>query len=449
MHRPTSLYALVAVVSLAASLPLACAESSAVDDSDVSGGGNGTPGTGIDDQGCEGPLGPARDPSGLTSCCPDYGGAHCVDAVPGELAAFVEGCDGGGYCVPDDFIATGGVFTPKSCTSMSAAPGVCLSACIPEVAQYVALLPQDVCKESERCVPCVNPLDNQVTGACDLSFTCDDVGGGGGGDDPPPVDDGDDPTTCEHEGTPVLDPAALPACPNGCAGHCLSNALVPADQQGDLEACDGSNLCVPDELIATGGDYLLDTCESIAGSEGRCVSTCLPQVSEQIDLLPQSSCASTHRCVPCFDPLTGEATGACGLSCDPGPASPPTTLPGCCEGLGTCVPKGLVPADQIDQLGVDVCPEEDGLICAPTSLLPGVPPPAGDLTNQECNTSFLFQLAMGFDSTYKHGVCLPVCIPEVGDAPFPIGSGSCDDDRFNCIPCNDPQNNGAPTGACP
>lgn len=448
MAHARSLSLLLASLAAFALGPLACAGGgSATDEAMLQGAGAGSSGTGVSDPGCEGPLGPPRDPGSLPACCPDYGGAHCIDGVPPELGSFVSGCDSGGYCVPDDFIATGGVFTPASCTSMSKAPGVCLSVCIPEVAQYIGLLPQDVCKDSERCVPCVSPLDNTTTGACDLSFTCGDAGGGGE-DPPPPVDDGDDPTTCEHEGDPVLDPAGLPACPSACAGHCLSSALVPADQAASLASCDGGALCVPDELIVSGGEFLLDTCESIAGVEGRCVSTCLPEVIEQMDLLPQSTCASTHRCVPCYDPLSGDDTGACRLSCDPGPTDPPTQLPACCGGLGTCVPSGLVPADQSSQLGVDECPADQGLVCAPSALVPGLTPVPGDLTNQPCETSFLFQLAFGFDAAYKDGVCLPTCIPEVGDAPWPIGDGSCDDDRYNCIPCNDPQNGGASTGAC-
>jgi hypothetical protein len=86
------------------------------------------------------------DPTTLPACSPMCNGAHCLPSaevpasVQGELAA----CSGG-FCVPDQDIMAGTLLKPPSCTSLSNAPGVCLSVCIPQVAMYVSLLPQGSC----------------------------------------------------------------------------------------------------------------------------------------------------------------------------------------------------------------------------------------------------------------------------------------------------------------
>jgi hypothetical protein len=110
------------------------------------------------------------------------GNAHCVDAakVPMNLQAQADTCPGGaGICVPDKFIKTGGVYTPPPCTSLAGAAGVCMSVCVPKVAMYIGILPQDVCDPDERCAPCISPLDNTDTGACEIAGQCI-------GDMPPP-----------------------------------------------------------------------------------------------------------------------------------------------------------------------------------------------------------------------------------------------------------------------
>jgi hypothetical protein len=247
----------------------------------------------------------------------------------------------------------------------------------------------------------------------------------------------DDPATCVHEGPPVLDPATLPACDTCGGGHCVPSAIVPADQAGSLASCDADNLCVPDEFIVTGGDFLLDTCESVNGAEGRCASLCLPQVAEQADKLPQDSCADTHRCAPCFDPLTAESTGLCDLACDSGPVEPaPAPLPRCCGDIGQCVPSNLVPPEQADQLGPDECPQDGGaLSCVPDVFLNGIQPAA-------CETGFISFL---FGDEYKPGVCLAECIPQVDSTPF-LGQDDCAEGE-KCAPCLDPTT-GESSGAC-
>ena len=119
------------------------------------------------------------DPSTLPSCgasvCADSPNAHCVpqDKVPANVAAQLAKCDdGASYCVPDPFIKSGGA-PPPTCKSLNGADGVCLSVCVPQVEQYESLLPQDVCAADERCAPCVNPLNNMSSGACDIGKPTD------------------------------------------------------------------------------------------------------------------------------------------------------------------------------------------------------------------------------------------------------------------------------------
>jgi len=393
-----------------------------------SGGGGGGGG----DIQCEGPLGPPRDPSTLTACCEEFvGGAHCLPSenVPAELGDFLADCAGGGSCVPDKFIETGGVFSPKTCTSLNNEPGVCLSGCIPLVDQYWAVLPQGDCDDDERCAPCTNPLDGLDSGACAIHYECGDDdpfggegGGGGGGGE----------AACPHEGPPLLDPATFPAC-NTCGGaHCVPNDLVPADFTDRLATCDAASKCVPDEFITTLGNTIPTTCDSVAGVEGRCLSKCLPEVIAQVDLLPQSTCTPDQACVPCYDPLTGASTGACSLSCDPGPTAPPTVLPTCCGNAGTCVPPSAA-GDNADDLGEDTC--TDGLLCAPNVFLePSFTPTA-------CETGAVSLL---FGAEYKPGVCLPDCLPAVDN--FLLGQDGCND-GYKCAPCLDPLS-GEPSGAC-
>jgi hypothetical protein len=251
---------------------------------------------------------------------------------------------------------------------------------------------------------------------------------------------GPDEPDCPHQGPPVLDPATLPSCPTDvCAGgaRCLPKSLVAPDFQSQLANCDDDNMCVPDSFIASGGNFIAASCASVAGAEGRCLSRCLPQVAQQADKLPQDSCGQHEVCTPCYDPITQEDTGACSLSCDPGPAEPPTVLPKCCDGIGTCVPAASVPPDKVANLSEDVCPPGEGLLCAPDVFVsdPNYVPPS-------CQTS-LISLVLGAE--YKPGACLPACLEAVSN--FMIQQDGCDA-GFKCAPCKDPLNNGAPSGAC-
>jgi hypothetical protein len=271
--------------------------------------------------------------------------------------------------------------------------------------------------------------------------------GGSGGE--PGSGPGGDPTTttgsgqtpppdCSNPGDAPIDPETLPECPNCTAGgaHCVPTSLVPPDAQSQLGDCDATSKCVPDELIETNGLFVPTTCDSIFGAEGRCLSRCLPSVQEQEAQLPQDVCDPDDVCVPCYNPLNQMATGACALSCDPGPVEPPASLPKCCGGQGTCVPPEAA-GDQADQLGEDECPQDNGaLVCAPDVFIndPNWHPAA-------CTTGLISQF---FGDEYEPGACLPDCLPAVDN--FLIGQDDCPD-GFKCAPCLKPPF-GESSGAC-
>ncbi len=372
---------------------------------------------------CEAPM-PPQDPSIFEACCQDYGGgAHCVPdgLVPGDVRGLLASCDGGGLCVPDPFIESGGAVAPRECNSINGA-GRCMSVCVPQVQQYLDILTQDVCDDGERCAPCVNPLTNELTGACEVA-TCGDDGS-------------KDPITCPYQGPALIDPSAYPSCPACTAGgaHCLPTALVPGEFANRLASCDASSLCVPDDFIASMGKSVAQSCASVGGAEGRCLSPCLPEVADQADRLPQSSCNASQVCVPCTDPLTGQETGACGLTCDAGPTQPPMLFPDCCSNRGKCVPTSLAGADA-SKLGQDVCPDGQDYVCAPTVMI------EGDYVAQSCSAT---GVSLIFGSKYKPGACMPDCLPDVQN-PL-LGKNGCDD-GYKCAPCYDPLT-GNPSGAC-
>lgn len=369
---------------------------------------------------CDGPFGPPRDPAALPACCGEFvGGAHCLPdgAVPGLVRDRFAACAGGGTCVPDPMIRTGGVFEPRACTSLQGAEGVCLSGCIPEVQEAWGILPQAACDATERCVPCINPLDGQDTGACNLRYTCE--GGFGSG-------------ACPHTGPDLIDPSGLPSCAPDA--HCLSLVLVPEELRARLADCPGStDKCVPDDFIRTGGNYVPATCASVGGAEGRCLSKALPEIAAQATLLSQGTCDANELCAPCWNPLDQTDTGACHLACDPGPTAGPTQLPACCDGRGTCVPASAA-GDNADRLGQDTC-TDDAMVCAPNVFLePGFQPAT-------CETELIQSL---FGAAYAEGRCLPDCLPDVDN--FLIGQDGCAE-GMKCAPCLKPPF-GTNSGAC-
>jgi len=66
-----------------------------------------------------------------------------------------------------------------------------------------------------------------------------------------------------------------------------------------------------------------------------------------------------------------------------------------------------------------------------------------DEINAPCETDWFLRGLLGDE--YRPGVCLPTCIPEVGDSL--LGQGSCNGENFVCAPCLTPLD-GKPSGAC-
>jgi hypothetical protein len=251
-------------------------------------------------------------------------------------------------------------------------------------------------------------------------------------------EDGGTPTSEGVEcvpGEPPIAPNLLPECGFCPDARCVPNFALEEDQIAMLAPCDDNNTCVPELFIETNGQFLLTRCTSLNGAEGRCLSPCIPAVSNQADLLPADVCTDGWLCAPCYDPLTGEDTGACRQSCDPGPTEEPVVFPECCGGLGSCVSESLVSEEQAAQLGVDTC-TGDGILCAPKDLAnPTYTPPRCDSVGG------------------AEGRCLPECLPDIAAQASLLPQSTCDPGHL-CAPCYDPtaapgtSPEEADTGAC-
>jgi hypothetical protein len=379
---------------------------------------------------CEGPLGKpiaAGDLAGMTACCQaEAGQAHCLPnaQVPDRLMSFMAACDQGNSCIPDSMLLTGAAKPPTTCTAFGG-QGVCLSRCIPKVADNAAALRPDTCTGAdELCVPCISPLDNMPTGACDLLEFSKCVG-----DESmeTPVSC-DDPKTCNYESScpAVIEPSTLESC--GADAHCFDAASIPdpADAARLAKCSDPTKLCVPDVFLKTGNKFTPASCSSLNGAEGRCLSLVLPAVAKQAEMLPQDVCAASERCTPCFSPIDGMSTGACNLSCDTGPTQPPKLLAQCCSDRARCVPTTAIPDDQEDNLAQHECTSAE--LCVPDEILADGPFPA-------CTGN---SILLG---NYT-GVCLSECL-DFGIQGFALSKGSCAT-GFKCAPC---MQNGQPTGA--
>jgi hypothetical protein len=226
---------------------------------------------------------------------------------------------------------------------------------------------------------------------------------------------------------------------------------VPAADQAQLATCPGG-FCAPDAITQSAGEGVPATCTSVAGSEGRCLSTCLPAIAAEASLLPQSTCPSGEKCAPCFNPIATDPrapTGACTLGCD-APANPPTiitcpwtgppvldptTLPACdsggCSGAH-CLPKAEVPVAEQSQLAA--CDNGAGF-CTPDPII-------------STGNNFVPTSCDPFPGSGAPGRCLSSCLPEVSTevASGTLVQSTCDSGTY-CVPCNDPFT-GVSTGAC-
>ena len=251
---------------------------------------------------------------------------------------------------------------------------------------------------------------------------------------------------CPYAGPPIHDPNTFAGCDPSCGGaHCVPTEIVPSGLQSLMATCtDG--LCVPDPIIAAAGQFIPSTCTSIAGVEGRCLSTCLPAVAARAATLPQSGCAANERCMPCFDPTASDPTaptGACSLACDAPLELPlvltcpwtgpsvynPTAFAACSPSCGGahCVPTELVPSDVQSLLGA--C---SGGFCVPDPIIVT----GGNFDPPNC---------VAFAGTTAAGRCLSTCLPDIAAQPS-LEQSTCGTSN-KCVPCADPYT-GVDTGAC-
>lgn len=234
------------------------------------------------------------DVSGFPKC---LDGGRCVPgaAIPEADRKRLNTCpDGTSYCVPEMFLATGGNYLPKSCTSLAGGEGRCLSRLFKDIEAQKDALPQDVCAESERCAPCYDPITGALTGACNL-VSCD-------APKKPKVVFGD----CCKDKT------------GKAGGRCVPKSLIPAKDQSGLEAkeCNAqTELCAPsDELDPA---YVPPKCKASAllgDYDGVCISDCVHKDFFTDLGTDQGNCAAGTFCAPCKNPLTGAATGAPGCA---------------------------------------------------------------------------------------------------------------------------------------
>jgi hypothetical protein len=214
----------------------------------------------------------------------------------------------------------------------------------------------------------------------------------------------------------------------------LPAQFVPPAQQALLTACGSgatAGFCTPDTIIEAAGNVQPPSCVAFSGvpqSEGRCLSPCLAAVSSQPSL-ETSSCGS-NKCAPCYNPITGAATGACSSSKCDSPQQPPYVFPNCCNGNeGRCVPKSQVPSNLQGNLNQNSC-NSSNYLCVPNENLPGG-------TGWACSAWSLFE-GGGYN-----GTCISNCV-NLGLGVL-LPQGNCPADH-TCVPCGS-----APKGStgCP
>lgn len=268
-----------------------------------------------------------------------------------------------------------------------------------------------------------------------------------------------------------IDAASLTACACKAGGkaRCAPKSKLPATLANHLDDCDdGAGACVPDTIIAKGADAL--TVCAFNSEPGRCVSMCVPDVAANLDKATRgdsTECPEDERCIPCVNPLTGDATGICGLD---------TTV----GSTNECEPTGTAKAGA----GVDAKPGEE-LTCPfdATKSTPGDPNRFAacgtDAAKGRCLENGLVpadlakRLASCDATGGKPGLCVPeVYVVEKGKhlpttcSSFAGIEGRCFSTVFKdvaeqvdilqqdacaaterCLPCFNPAN-GQPTGVC-
>ncbi len=179
-------------------------------------------------------------------------------------------CEGDDVCVPDAVLtANGGKL--KACTFLDGKPGACTSLLVQAIAAHATQLQPDVCDAAtERCAPCVNPIDETDTHLCEAMGVHADACTSGEG-------------------------ARQASCCHG-SGVCIDPDAAPEDQRGDLrrDICPATRVCAPAALV----DGNPTRCHAF-GDKGVCVDVCFAAQLAPATPVMRSVCGPTEVCVPC------------------------------------------------------------------------------------------------------------------------------------------------------
>lgn len=214
----------------------------------------------------------------------------------------------------------------------------------------------------------------------------------------------------------------LEVCGNG-KGHCFDGSKSPLPES-KLEACSGSDVCVPDEVLSAGGGKLKSCTFFIGKKPGACISTLVKDIDAHKNELQRDVCAEHERCAPCIDPTNGESSHLCddiGVHEQDCVGGEGARAASCCHGFGVCMNEDAAPDSSRDQLSRDTCASNK--LCAPASMVDGKP--------VKCSV-------LGFS-----GVCLDTCFASMLKATTSVTRSNCGPTEL-CLPCAIGKSQGMP-----
>jgi hypothetical protein len=327
----------------------------------------------------------------------------------GSLNARAGEADDDGACQPCEFLGGEGLCLDRSL------PPVAAALADPTTGPALEAGAEACALANEVCVPCVNPLTGENTGACELGpVVCS---GGGLG-------------TCDNP-VEIVDPATFPACEVG--GRCVDKAIVAAQSPASVDRLPpctetANGVCVPEDAVRYGGNYKPTSCETV-GLEGRCLPEFVipEEQKDKLDSLPNDPiCEDSELCAPCYDPLTGEDTGACSSTACDAPAGGQSTFASCVQNRGKCIPDTVIAAQgkDTDNLAQRDCPAES--YCVPNRLV--AQPPVYQLCNGNKGTCLdVTVLDVPLSGTFSQSTCPAVerCVPCQGPFGGATGAPGC------------------------
>jgi hypothetical protein len=241
---------------------------------------------------CEPPPLPDGDIGVGEGCCEGLGTCTEISGDAGSSAGYGD-CKAAENlrCVPrapsgDAGAGDGGAGAPVTCRMKPAGTpdggtdyeGRCIPECLTRGVS--SSLTQGECAAEFICVPCYSLITGASTGACNS-----------GGDAP-------------VEAAPM----GFDEC-GDTAGYCVPNTSIGDAGTTLMQlTCDEDERCVPKSRVVSPNSCFAH-CDSIFGA-GACLPTFLVPESNRGTLQP-ATCATGELCVPCINPLTTMATGAC------------------------------------------------------------------------------------------------------------------------------------------